>query len=359
MTDSKLTTGKSIYAITIITMTLFIILLFWGSKGNVTVLLANVWVNLVFYLFITASALFFLAIHKLSSAKWYLQFEFIPLGFIDSIVVFVLMFLLFLTITKFSTGEWISGFSQLTKPDRFNFENLPGYVLSVLNLSFLFVFAVWLKLRIKKNAAKEKKFFAFYAVFYTLFLTVSSINWLMSIHKNWHSSLFPWYILSSSLTCAVAVLIIAVFIFNNRSEAKAKKTLQTLTNYLFAFSCFWAYLWFSQYLLIWYGNLPEETSFIVTIKQHYPWFMIFEIMLGFILPFLLLLSPVFRQNNKLVLISALSVFIAHLIGFYVIVFSGLFPDGHNFSVIEMILGLLFLLLFSYLIWYGVQKRNIK
>jgi Ni/Fe-hydrogenase subunit HybB-like protein len=181
----------------------------------------------------------------------------------------------------------------------------------------------------------------------------------MSIHKNWHSSLFSWYILSASLTCAVAVLIIAVFIFNNGPEAKAKKTLQTLTNYLFAFSCFWAYLWFSQYLLMWYGNLPEETSFILTVKQHYPWFMIIEIMLGFVLPFLLLLSPVFRQNNLLIFISAVSVFIAHWIGFYVFVFSGLFPEGHTFSAIEMSTGLIFLTLFAYSTWYGVQKRNIK
>lgn len=335
---------------------ILIIIMFWiGDNGIQLALWANVWVNLVFYLFAAASVLFFLSIHKLSTARWYKSIEYITLGFIKNILVFSVLVVLFLTFTVLLKGSMLSEIAKMFEA------NVAGFKLNSLSIrSWIYVGVLLLPVLMLSNSRFQKPvgktYFVFYTLIYLLFITITSTEWLMSFHKDWHSSLFPWYILSSGLTCSVAVIILTV-VFEIGNGAIDKNVLKNLGNYLFAFTCFWAYLWFNQYLLMWYGNLPEETGFILILKQHYLAGNIVQITGGFVIPFVLLLSPYFRKNKTVLTISAVSVFFAHWTGFYLIVIAGVFPAGHSFSAIEAISGILFLALFGFTAWLGIRKMK--
>jgi hypothetical protein len=106
----------------------------------------------------------------------------------------------------------------------------------------------------------------FFIVLYGL--TVGSTMpwlWLMSIDAHWFSTMYSWYTFASTFVSGIALITIFVIYFKNQGELEyvTEEHLHDLGKYMFAFSIFWTYLWFSQYMLIWYSNQPEETKYFI------------------------------------------------------------------------------------------------
>ena len=130
-------------------------------------------------------------------------------------------------------------------------------------------------------------------------LSLASVDWLMSLQPHWSSTIFGFYTIGSTLLTGTAVAILAVFWLRRegRMPEVTESHLHDLGKLLFGFSTFWAYLWFSQYLLIWYANLPEEISFILA-RTHHGWAPLFwgNLIIGWVLPFLLLLPRAAKRT---------------------------------------------------------------
>jgi Ni/Fe-hydrogenase subunit HybB-like protein len=134
----------------------------------------------------------------------------------------------------------------------------------------------------------------------------------MSLEPKWSSTLYPWLAFAGLFETALAALVALVVLLNRRGlfPRLNEHHLHDLGKYLFAFSCFWAYLWFCQYLLIWYSNIPDETMHYV-LRSSPGWTLLFWLnpIANFIVPFAILL-PARRKRRAGALLAAAAVVLA-------------------------------------------------
>ena len=146
-------------------------------------------------------------------------------------------------------------------------------------------------------------------VAYGLTITFWSIDWLMSLEPHWYSTMYGVLLIAgqalSGLAFAVAVTILLAR-FKPLSDVLSPEHLHDLGKLLLAFVMFWAYVSFSQYLIIWAGNLPEEVPwYLRRLQGGWGWFGVAMIVLHFALPFLLLLPADANRNPRILTALAL------------------------------------------------------
>jgi hypothetical protein len=155
-------------------------------------------------------------------------------------------------------------------------------------------------------------------------LTFASFDWLMSLNPLWGSTIFGLYIFAGGFVAAIALLcIITALVIRSHEPVGALITeshLHNLGKYLLAFIAFWAYMAFSQYMLIWVGNLPDEVPWILLRREGgWRWVGVFLIIFHFVVPFLLLLSRDLKRNPRTLAAIAGWVMLVHYVDLYWIV----------------------------------------
>lgn len=149
-----------------------------------------------------------------------------------------------------------------------------------------------------------------FLVIFFLTETPMAWDWFLSLTPEWHSTLFAWQLLSSFLLSGIALITL----FSKPEH------YSDLGKYLFGFSIFWVYLWFSQYMLIWYANIPEETVYYQTLlSKGYGEAIVAMLILCFALPFLILLSSRAKQKKLLLFGTAIFILLGQYLNFYLMV----------------------------------------
>ena len=161
---------------------------------------------------------------------------------------------------------------------------------------------------------------AAYAILFAL-TVLSSIPWLwlMSIDAHWYSTMYSWYTFASSFVAGVALITLFVVYLknNNYLELTTKEHLHDLGKFMFAFSIFWTYLWFSQFMLIWYANIPEETVYFKPrVQGPYRGIFFLNLIINFIAPLLILMKRNSKRNYGTVTMMAILILFGHWLDFY-------------------------------------------
>jgi len=171
------------------------------------------------------------------------------------------------------------------------------------------------------------------AIFIVLFaLTVlSSIPWfwLMSINAHWYSTMYSWYVFASSFVAGLALITIFVVFLKNTGylEYTNEEHLQDLGKFIFAFSIFWTYLWFSQFMLIWYANIPEETTYFEPrLQGAYRGIFWLNLIINFVAPILILMRRSSKRNYGTMTMMCVLIIFGHWLDFYQMVMPGISPD---------------------------------
>ncbi len=183
-------------------------------------------------------------------------------------------------------------------------------------------------------------------IFFILTMTFASFDWLMSLQPTWYSTIFGLYIHAGAFVCSLA--LICLIVTGLRSSQTPWGRLITvdhqhnLGKLLLAFTAFWAYMAFSQYMLIWAGNLPEELQWIVT-RSRGVWRPVGQLLLfgQFLIPFLILLSrKVKRTTGRLAALTTWLLFI-HYVDLYWVVMpaSGLDQLGLHWTHFTAFFGI--------------------
>lgn len=227
--------------------------------------------------------------------------------------------------------------------------NVPGFALRmgvVLALWLLFarLFRRWsLAQDTDDDVAHTRRAVALSAGFLVVFalsFSVASFDWLMSLSPHWQSTIFAWYQMAGVLVSALAVVLVAA-IWLHRTGALPElrvSHVHDLAKLLFAMSTFWAYLWVSQYLLIWYANMPEETAYyLARTGSGYHFLFWINLILGWLFPFVMLLSRTAKRSSANVLRVCAVVLLGRWLDVYLQVAPSVLPEHAGIGLLDVVL----------------------
>jgi hypothetical protein len=181
---------------------------------------------------------------------------------------------------------------------------------------------------------------ALFLVVYAVTFSLASADWMMALEPMWFSTMWGVYNFAGMIQAALAVVIILGLILRSPDGPLrgvfSDEHLHDLAKLLLGFSCFWMYIWFSQYMLIWYSNLPEETSYFIT-RTHGPWgpIVVGSIVLNWVVPFFVLLPRPAKRNSGVMMKVAVVVLIGRWVDLYVMVFPSTLGENPVFGVWEV------------------------
>ncbi len=142
--------------------------------------------------------------------------------------------------------------------------------------------------------------------------------WMMSLDAHWYSTMYAWYSWASLFLAMISLTILMVIWLKSKGylEEVTKEHLHDLGKYMFGISVFWTYLWFDQYMLIWYANIGEETIYFKERYFQYPLLHCGNVVLNFVLPFLILMRNDTKRKNGTLVFVAILVFLGHWWDFF-------------------------------------------
>jgi hypothetical protein len=171
---------------------------------------------------------------------------------------------------------------------------------------------------------------ALFIVWYTL--TVASVTpwfWLMSLSAHWFSTMYSWYTWASTFVSGISIIAIFVVYMKNQGylEYTNEEHLHDLGKFQFAFSIFWCYVWFDQFMLIWYANISQETIYFRTrFEGAYTGIFYLNVIINFLAPFLLFMKRSSKRNYAMVTFMSVALLFGHWLDFYQMVFGSTSPN---------------------------------
>ncbi len=177
------------------------------------------------------------------------------------------------------------------------------------------------------------------AIFLVLFgVTSSTSAWdfLMSIDSHWFSTLFGWYTFIGLFVSGMAMMCMFILYLKLKGYMQhvGEDHLHDVGKFMFAFSIFWTYLWFSQFMLIWYANLPEEVVYYKVRWEHYRTMWIGNFFINFITPFIVLMTRDAKRQIRILWVGGVIIFLGHWIDVYLMVMPGTVGKHWHLGFIE-------------------------
>lgn len=207
---------------------------------------------------------------------------------------------------------------------------------------------------------KNFKISAAFLVFFIVTESIMSWDWIMSVDPHWFSTLFGWYVFASFFVSGITVIALVALYLKSKGYLEYVNTshIHDLAKFMFGMSIFWAYLWFSQYMLIWYSNIPEEVTYFVTRIEQYnlPFFGMLAI--NFIFPFLILINTDFKRITWIIVMGGVVILFGHYIDFFTMIMPATVGDQWFIGVGEIGSLLFFSGLFILVVFTALTKAPL-
>ena len=208
----------------------------------------------------------------------------------------------------------------------------------------------------KKNLTNSVLFLAFFAITESM----ASWDWIMSIDTHWFSSLIGWFIFASMFVSGITTITLITVHLKTKGYLQYVNDshIHDLAKFMFGISIFWTYLWFAQFMLIWYANMPEEAVYYITRMEDYQLLFLGSVALNFVFPLLILMNSDFKRVSWIVTFAGIVILIGHYINFYVMITPGTVAGQWSISFAEI--GAISLVsgLFIYTTFYALSKKSL-
>ena len=336
-------------------------------------------INNYFFLAIAAFSIFFVALQYVSEAGWATPFKRVAEAISSYFLVYGII-MLFLIVAGIMHWHHIYHWMEtgITDPLNEHYDAIIAGKSAYLNGPFFFIracvyiFGWWYasKRLIKLSRNEERdggtvnhfKSITVSAVFIGFFGYTSSMmawDWIMSIDSHWFSTLFGWFVFSSmGVTGFTAIAILAIYLKRKGYlEQVNDNHIHDLGKWIFSFSILWTYMWFSQFMLIWYADIPEETTYFVARFTEYKLPFIGMVVMNFVFPVLLLINSDFKSKPWFVFIGGTVILLGHYIDVFVMVMPSTVGAQWSFGIPEISALFFFIGLFIYSTFSAFAKAN--
>jgi hypothetical protein len=352
--------------------------------------------NSIFFLLITNASMFFVCVTTMAMGGWQMAFRRIPEAISVAVKIFsVITFIILMCIIfmdKYQIYHWLD--PKLYEKGTAHYDKILDGKHGFLNKTVFVTWTVltlagWVGLGARMRFLSRKSDNESYTVetgrkyIYTntvsasLFiiwfaLTVGSVTpwvWIMSIDAHWFSTMFSWYGFASTFVSGMSLVAIYFIYLKGKGymEYANEEHLHDIGKFMFAFSVFWTYLWFSQFMLIWYANISEETIYFKQRSQGpYRGIFFLNLIVNFLTPLLILMRRGAKRNYMLITIMACIIIFGHWVDYFQMVQPGIVNNAKHYGVIikpvlgwfEFGIGAGFVGLLMYLVGNALTKAPL-
>jgi len=288
-----------------------------------------------------------LAINAVTGAAWHATMRrplealtaFLPVGMVAMLALLPFMGSLY---------PWASGHDPGGHEGHLLHHKAPWLNVPFFGIRIVVLFAIWMAFRHVMLAASRSmnsvgpaaeaarqrmvKISAGFLPVFAVTFSVAAFDWLMSLEPTWFSTIYAALNFAGMFLGGLAITILLVALLHRLGHLRKvvnRNHYHTLAQWMFAMSCFWAYLWFCQVMLIWYSNIPEETQHYLLRSNGGWWPLTFVIVpcLNFLIPFLFLLPRPAKRNRGLLIRIAAIILIGRWVDLMVAAVPVVSPSG--------------------------------
>ncbi len=344
---------------------------------------AALYIPMLFIMLISLGVLAFYGIQQVAQAGWSPVLFRVMQGITAYLPVGSIILFVFLVITGLHVFEsnniflWLNeGIMDPTKP---NYDKIIAGKQGYLNFPFWIIRAAiflvgWNLYRYfsRKNCLAQdesndnsfyKKNFNISAMFLVFFIVSESImswDWIMSVDPHWSSTLFGWYVFASFIVSAVTTICLTTLYLKSKGYLEHVNTshIHDLAKFMFGFSVFWTYLWFSQFMLIWYSNIPEEVTYYVTRINDFNLPFFGAVVMNFIFPLLILINTDFKRLSWVLVMAGTVILLGHYVDFFNMIMPSTVGDQWYIGFSEIGSLLFFVGLFIFVVFTALTKSPL-
>lgn len=329
---------------------------------------ANLWINNVYFTGIGIIGVFFFAIQYAAQAGWSAPLVRVMLSFGSWLPIAAGLMIVTFFIASHDLFHWTHSYVY-DKADLANYDKIIDGkgaffywpmekgsfpIFYIIRMVLFFGFWVFFFNKLKSLSEQEdlnggnqywfqiRKWSAIFLVFFAVSSSVSAWDWVMSIDTHWFSTLFGWYVFASWFVAGLSAITLVTLFLKDQGYLPMvnENHVHDLGKFVFAFSIFWTYIWFSQFLLIYYANIPEESVYFLERLESdvYGGFIIVNLVINFVLPFLVLMTRDSKRHSVFLKLMCTIILLGHWMDFFLMIQPGTL--GHNGGIGPMEIGLL-------------------
>ena len=341
---------------------------------------AAFYVACIFFMLISLGVLAFYAVQVVSQAGWSPVLFRVMQGLTAYLPVGSVIFFLLLLMSALHFNHLFVWMGEgVTDPNSANYDKLVANKSGYLNIPFWLIRAAiflagWNFYRYisRKNCLAQddandnayyKKNFKASAAFLVFFIVTESImswDWIMSFDPHWFSTLFGWYVFASFFVSGITAICMLTLYLKSLGYLEYVNTshIHDLAKFMFGISVFWTYLWFSQFMLIWYANIPEEVTYFVTRINDYPLLFWGAVVMNFVFPILILINTDFKRISWILVMAGIVILLGHYIDFFNMVMPATVGDQWFIGAAEIGSVMFFLGLFLLVTFTSLAKAPL-
>ena len=351
---------------------LFTIIGFFTHSGNDhagDIFWGTLLYNSIYFTLICNAAMFFICVCTLAMGGWQIVFirvadaisRMVPI--FGTILLIVLLYLIFSGSHIYHWNDPAAVAHDTILQHKVGFLNIPMFVIWSILTVVLWAFLGYRMRKTIDQTDNEKmtkeegrRYIYKSTVNASLFLvwfalTAGSVTpwlWQMSIDSHWYSTMYSWYTFISSFVAGIALIVLFVIYLKNKGylELTNQEHMHDLGKFMFAFSIFWTYVWFSQYMLIWYANIPEETVYFKhRVQGPYRGIFYINLIINFVCPILILMTRDSKRNYTIMTFMAVLIIFGHWLDFYQMIMASISKDHvtigwWDFGIAAIFVGLI-------------------
>jgi hypothetical protein len=350
-------------------------------------LYASIWVNNVFFTGIAIIGVFFFAIQFAAQAGWSAPILRVMLSLGSWLPIAGVLMLATFFVANHDLFHWTHSYLFDKNDPQYDkiidgkgafffwpMEKGTFPVFYIARMVIFFGFWVFFFNKFKQISAQEdqlggsnhwykmRSWSAFFLIFFAVSSSMSAWDWVMSIDTHWFSTLFGWYVFASWFVSGLSAITLIVLFLKGKGylEMVNENHVHDLGKFVFGFSIFWTYLWFSQFLLIYYANIPEETVYFVERLESdiYGPFVFVNLGLNFFLPFLVLMTRDAKRHGVFLKLVCTILLVGHWIDFTLMVQPGTLGHNGGIGLLEVGMFLVYGSAATFVVLGALAKRNL-